>query len=122
MDQCSNIVKRNQWASIISACQSRPKGVSKREWLDHNGIPFKTYYYWFRKFQKEALTKVKDFKPAISESNGSYAEITIPQMEPCDFTTSADIVIKAGSFTVAISNSALPNLVSLVLEGLRNAH
>ena len=122
MDQCSNIVKRNQWASIISACQSRPEGVSKREWLDHNGVPYKTYYYWLHKFQKEALAEIGEHKPAKTGSDVSYAEITIPNNELSDLSTSADIVIKAGHITVALSNNASPQLVSLVMEGLRNAH
>ena len=37
----------------MNRCQSRPQGMSIRQWLMDNGINEKSYYYWQRKFRRE---------------------------------------------------------------------
>ena len=56
MDQSTHEVRRKQWLSIITECQARPEGsTTVREWLSENNIKEKAYYYWLRKFRKEAF-------------------------------------------------------------------
>ena len=50
MDQITHNVRRNQWLNIVNACQSRTDNSTVREWLKANGIAYKSYYYWLRKF------------------------------------------------------------------------
>ena len=53
MDQSTHDVRWANWLNIITECQQRPAGVSAKQWLA-NGIQEKTYYYWLRKFRREA--------------------------------------------------------------------
>ena len=62
MDQTTHEVRRKQWLSIITECQARPEGTTVREWLSENNIKEKAYYYWLRKFRKEAYEKL----PSVS--------------------------------------------------------
>ena len=58
----------------------------------------------------------------IGNKTGSLAEISISETECHDFVFSPDVIIKSGTCTVGLSNSASPTLVALVMEGLRDAH
>ena len=54
MDQSTHDIRRTNWLNIVNQCQERPANVSVRQWLADNGIKEKAYYYWLRKFRKEA--------------------------------------------------------------------
>lgn len=122
MDQCTKIIKRNQWVGIINACQARPSGTSVQQWLKDNGISYKSYYYWLSKFRHETFANQTTAIREIGNKTGSFAEISISETECHDFVFSPDVIIKSGTCTVGLSNSASPTLVALVMEGLRDAH
>ena len=54
MDQSTHDVRRTNWLNIVTRCQERPADVTAKQWLADNGIKEKAYYYWLRKFRKEA--------------------------------------------------------------------
>lgn len=54
MDQSTHDVRRTNWLNIIEQCQQRPENMTVKQWLADNGIKEKSYYYWLRKFRKEA--------------------------------------------------------------------
>lgn len=122
MDQCTSIVRKNHWATIIRACQNRPADMSIRAWLAENGISHKTYYYWLRKFRKEAFSELSERNPELLDSDNSFAQISMNEPEPSSGAFSPDVVIKTHLGTIALSNSASPDLISLVMEGLKDAH
>ncbi|MST67200.1 IS66 family insertion sequence element accessory protein TnpB, partial [Lachnospiraceae bacterium BSM-380-WT-5A] len=39
--------------------QGRPVGMSAKQWLEENGIKEKAYYYWLRKFRREAYNQTQ---------------------------------------------------------------
>ena len=53
MDQKSLAVRRAQWAQIVHEVNNAP--VTKKEWCAQNGINLKAFYYWQRKFRKQAI-------------------------------------------------------------------
>lgn len=55
MDQSTHDVRRANWLNIIAQCQGRPTDITAKQWLSDNGISEKAYYYWQRKFRKEAM-------------------------------------------------------------------
>ena len=59
MDQSTHNVRRANWLNIITACQQRPVNVSVRQWLADNGVKEKAYYYWLRKFRREACEQIQ---------------------------------------------------------------
>ena len=79
MDQTTHNVRRANWLAIITQCQERPEGISVKQWLSDNGVKEKAYYYWLRKFRKEAYEQMQP--PAVNENPGNeiaFTEISIP--------------------------------------------
>lgn len=124
MDQQTALVRRNQWVSIINASQARPKGTTVRQWLQDNSISYKSYYYWLRKFRREAFSRLENAGNFPNRNDNQLAEIKIPEDQhavplPVDFK--ADALIINGSCTIALSNDTSPALAALLLEGIRDA-
>ena len=80
-DQIVHDVRRNQWLSIISACQERLEGMSVHKWLAENGVvKEKAYYYWQRKFRTELCAKLsEDEKELPSVKSTEFVEIPMPK-------------------------------------------
>ena len=126
MDQITHDVRRNQWLSIITSCQSRPEGITAKQWLADNGISNKTYYYWLRKFRNEAYELMCSNHSADvpGKSGGSFAEISIntrQQESVLPFSFSPDAVIRSGDHMIAVSNSASDSLIRSIMEVLDHA-
>ena len=58
MDQITHDVRGSQWLEIITQCQNRPEGTTAKQWMADNGINEKSYYYWLRKFRKQAYSQM----------------------------------------------------------------
>ncbi|MCM1056786.1 MAG: IS66 family insertion sequence element accessory protein TnpB [Firmicutes bacterium] len=54
MDQITHDVRRSNWLNSIQQYQSRPEGMTAKQWMADNGIRPKSYYYWLRRFWKES--------------------------------------------------------------------
>ena len=69
MDQCTHEVRAEYWKKIIQACGQRPAGQSAKSWMDENGICEQSYYYWQRRFRKQAYEEMKGNTsvPAVAE-------------------------------------------------------
>ena len=70
MDQSTHDVRRANWLNIVNQCKERPANVSIKQWLADNGIKEKAYYYWLRKFRKEAYDKMQI--PAVAGPTEMY--------------------------------------------------
>ncbi|MCM1235917.1 MAG: hypothetical protein NC489_37980 [Ruminococcus flavefaciens] len=76
MEQSTHEIRRANRYGIISACKKRPASMSVRQWLAKNGVKEKAYYYWLRKFHKEAYDQML---PAVLETTDvAFTEITLP--------------------------------------------
>lgn len=126
MDQLTHDVRRRQWLGIVSACQSRPEGITVKQWLIDNNIPNKAYYYWLRKFRREASEQMRSDAEThlTSGSKAVFAEIPVaaaPDNANLPFSFSPDAVIKCGDCMVAVSNTISDPLMRTIMEGLRYA-
>ena len=114
MDQSTHEIRRDYWFDIVTRCSQRPDGCTVRQWLAESGIKEKAYYYWLRKFRKEALTEFKTELPVVSKREQiTFAEIPVgttglkaPATEEFSFKPDAVIRIKSSipmcRLTVAI--------------------
>ncbi len=59
MDQSTHDVRRANWLNIVNQCQNRPSDMSVKQWLAENDVKEKAYYYWLRKFRKEAYDQIQ---------------------------------------------------------------
>ena len=127
MDQITHDVRRTQWLDIITACQARPEGITVKQWLIDNGIANKAYYYWLRKFRREAYDQMKSNASTNlpeQQSSAVFAEIPLPRMShetTLPFAFSPDAVIRSGDCIVAVSNSISDSLLRAIMEGMKYA-
>ena len=77
MDQTTHNVRCTNWLNIVNQCQERPANVSVRQWLADNEIKEKAYYYWLRKFRKEACGQMQI--PAVAKpSEVRFCRVFMP--------------------------------------------
>ena len=127
MDQSTHEVRRSYWFDIVTKCSQRPDGCTVRQWLAESGIKEKAYYYWLRKFRKEALTELKPELPVVSKQEPiTFAEIPVgstglkaPATE--EFSFKPDAVIRIKDVTMAVSNTISGTFLSELLRGMNNA-
>ena len=129
MDQTTHNVRRANWLTIITQCQERPEGISVRQWLSDNGVKEKAYYYWLRKFRKEAYAQMQS--PGSKENPGTeiaFTEISIPAKtapsciaSPAESYESPVAVIRYNGVSIGISNEISDSLLSRILREASHA-
>ena len=81
MDKIRKVTREyrsSQWAECIKAF--RNSGMTIRAWCEENNIGEKAFYYWQRKFRKEACAIIE--QTTVSPlALPSFAELSIPQPE-----------------------------------------
>lgn len=93
MDQTTHDVRRANWLTVVTQCQGRPEGVSAKRWLSDNGVNEKSYYYWLRKFRKEAYEQMQPMvEREQTDTSITFAELTIPEktVPACTVSSSAE--------------------------------
>lgn len=124
MDQITHKVRREHWLNVINACQARGEGITVKQWLKDNGISHKSYYYWLRRFRKEAYERMKQDSTAGSTPFVELPLSSEPDHSPDGMFESgfkADAIIKLDGCVIALSNTASENLCRYIMEGLGNA-
>ncbi len=125
MDQITHEVRSKHWGEIIAQCQAKPEGVSTKQWLKENDIKEKAYYYWLRKFRKQAYEMIQTDQPDNnSPVNGvSFFEMpaVIQTADAKKDSTVPDAVIDINDVRVELFNSASESLIRNILAGARHA-
>ena len=122
MDQSTHDVRRTSWFNIITECQQKPAGVSIRQWLSDNGIKEKAYYYWLRKFRREACEQIQ--LPAVTApAEVSFAEFHVPASAPVKLTAASNAVatIRANGITLEIAGDISEALLRMLLQEVIHA-
>jgi len=125
MDQSTHNVRRGNWLNIINECQNRPATVSVKKWLAENGVKEKAYYYWLRKFRKEAYEQMQ--VPAVSKacSEVAFAEIKCPEdsnfLPFVSATERPAITIRHKALSIEISNDISEELLSRIIREVSHA-
>lgn len=99
--------------------------------MANNGISEKSYYYWLRKFRKQACSQMPETSTAISVGNEiSFAEVSISPKQSANiaaFTLENSVeairpvaVIKNANISIALTNEISEGLLSRIL--LEAAH
>ena len=117
MDKITHQVRVNQWKEIMQACLS--SGMKKTAWCRANGISEKQLFYWQRILRKEAFAAQEGNLPALAKKelpdSVSFAEIKLPIPE-CQSQERflPDVVIRQGSVTIEIANTASDQRLSRI--------
>ena len=129
MDSTVHEVRLSNWIKIVGACQSRPEGVTQRQWISENGMTRNQYYYWQRKVRKAAYleqhTDLPQTVPGDAKS-ATFLELpsenlqrSVPVSSPSGFH--ADAVIRTGRGEIGIANSISKELLHRIMEEIRHA-
>ena len=132
MDQITHDVRSSQWLEIITQCQNRPAGTTAKQWMADNGISEKSYYYWLRKFRKQAYSQMTETATAISVGNEiSFAEVSIQPRRSANVAAFASessveairpvVVVKNTNISVALTNEISEELLSRILQEVAHA-
>lgn len=132
MDQITHDVRSSQWLEIITQCQNRPEGTTAKQWMADNGISEKSYYYWLRKFRKQAYSQTTETSTALSSGKEiSFAEVPIPPKQTVNvtaFTSKISVeairpvaVIKNANSSIALTNEISEGLLSRILLEVAHA-
>ena len=127
MDQSTHDVRRTNWLNIIKQCRDRPAGMLAKQWLAENDIKEKAYYYWLRKFRKEACVQMQ--LPAVTAKDEvAFAEVTMPLSAPDSGSTTPNVpdglpaaVIKYNGLTLEPSNNISEVLLRHLLKEVLRA-
>jgi transposase-like protein len=99
---------------IIRECRS--SGQTVAAWCAEHNINQKSYYYWLKRVRTAACEAL----PALSTGNNSIIELNIPVSDPAGPDPSASIVVRLGSVTLEISNTASAALIENTLKALQH--
>lgn len=127
MDQSTHDVRAAHWKNIIQNCHQRPAGQSVKRWLEDNDILEQSYYYWQRKFRKEAYDQLpKSSLSHLQSVNNeiSFADIAIP--DPHAYECSSEdimpvVVIKTATMQLEILNNISDHLLLKILHEVTHA-
>ena len=131
MDKPVHEVRLSNWIKIVSACQSRPKGVTQKQWISENGMTRNQYYYWQRKVRNAAyLEQHSDLPQSVTSNTPPVAFVEFPSDAenlkgptpvPVSSGFHADAVIRTGRSEIGIANSISPELFHRLMEEIRHA-
>ena len=130
-------IRTEQWRQIVYDCINREPTVSKRQWCQENGIRYRSYMYWQRKFQVEALDRMESRETTLPINQNqvtvpAFADIT-PQLEalraeqksvptePEVATLAPELMIQAGSFRIYVNGSIQEATLETVMRVIRHA-
>ena len=119
--QAKHEAKIQEWREIVWEC--RHSGQRVGQWCKEHGISDKTFFYWQRKLREDAyistiessaLPAVKDIS-APTTSPIDFVEVKIPEQNAAVSTVfRPDIIIRKNSFSLEISNTVSPELLSMI--------
>ena len=119
MDKITHKVRCEQWTNIIKECLT--SGMSKTTWCREDGISDKSFFYWQRILREEAyLTTLENTLTPAVKGNSVPTTTDFVEIKMTDQTSSSaspfkpDVVIRRGSVSIEISNTATEELLNKV--------
>ena len=129
MDQTTHDIRRANWENIIRQCQQRTTNTTIKQWCLDNGINEKSYYYWLRKFRREAAEQIAVPAAAANTTPAAFAEIPFACSTTSSEPTAADTmfpvpptaVFKYDNLTIAVTNDISDSLLSRIIREVSHA-
>ena len=137
MNQKVADIRAEQWRSTVCECINRAPGVSKRQWCMDNGIKYRSFMYWQRRFQLEALGQMEKHELSFPAKHGpadvpAFADMTtqlealqaeqesVPP-EPETAVLAPELMIQAGSYRIYVNSSIHEDTLEKVMRVIRHA-
>ena len=137
MNQKVAAVRTEQWRQTIQDCINRNPDISKRQWCQENGIQYRSFMYWQRKFQMEALDLIGNLETTLPIKQDpvcvpAFADMT-PHLEALQaeresspagsepMPLAPELMIQAGSFRVYVNGSIQETTLETVMRVICHA-
>lgn len=137
MNQKVAAIRTKQWRQIIQDCINRNPGISKRQWCRENGVRYRSFMYWQRKFQLKAIDLMENHGtklPVKQEPVSAQAFVdmtsqlevlqTEREFSPASSELTplaAELMIQAGSFRIYVNGSIQEATLETVMRVIRHA-
>ena len=137
MNQKVAAIRTEQWRQIIQDCINRNPGISKRQWCRENGVRYRSFMYWQRKFQLKAIDLMENHRtklPVKQEPVSAQAFVdmtsqlevlqTEREFSPASSELTplaAELMIQAGSFRIYVNGSIQEATLETVMRVIRHA-
>lgn len=129
MDQTTHKIRRANWQEIINQCQNRKSNTTVKQWCLDNGINEKSYYYWLRKFRREATGQMAVPADMSNTAPVAFAEMPFACNAASSDSAKADTIIsvhptavfKHNNLTIAITNEISDSLLSRIIQEVSHA-
>jgi len=107
----------HRWIEIIRECRSSGQPVAS--WCSDHNVRESSYYYWLKKVRLAACESL----PALSTSEQEIVPLNIPapigdRVQTPDVNSA--IIVRIGSVTLELYNSASPTLIENTLRAINN--
>lgn len=119
MDKITHKVRCEQWTNIIKECLA--SGMPKTTWCREHGISNKSFFYWQRILREEAyLTTLENSLAPVIKDNSAPATTDFIEIKMTDQASETanlfkpDVVIRKGSISIEISNTATEELLDKI--------
>ena len=130
-------IRIEQWRQTVYDCINRDPAVSKRQWCQDNEIRYRSYMYWQRKFQMEALDLMENRETTLPIKQNqvavpAFADIT-PHLEalqaeqksvlaePEVSPLAPELMIQVGSFRIYVNGSIQETTLETVMRVIHHA-
>lgn len=135
MDNKVAAIRSDQWRKTVYECINRDPKLSKRQWCQENGIKYRSYMYWQRKFQQEAIIQMethKDVYPDRTAIVPAFVDMTaqlnalqsgkdsVPA-ETDPEPLAPELMIRAGSYRIYVNRSIQESTLETVMKVIGNA-
>ena len=130
-------VNHEQWRRTVYECIHCDSKRSKRQWCEENGIRYRSFLYWQKKFQKEAISQIEKQKDELSVGADSavvpkFVDLTSHlralQSDQASIPGEAEhaglapeVMIQAGSYRIYVSGSVHADTLETVMKVIGHA-
>ncbi len=129
MDHTAAAIRRAQWEQIV--LEANNSAIPKSAWCKQNGIKEKAFYYWQRKFRREAAASAESAAVcAVPAAKSAFVELTVPEApaeplasvkEPSLRKFIPEILLQVGDCRLFITGAVKKQTLNTVMQVIRNA-
>lgn len=123
MKQETSVAARNyrlqEWAVMVQQCNSRPHGMTVKQWcLEHDVTPA-NYYYRLTQVRKACLETLS--AESIQQQVVPVSQELLGQKELTPASDKSGLDVSVNGFSIHVTDTTNPELLKMVLRVVSNA-
>lgn len=119
MEKYVQEIRIKQWSELIESANNSL--LTRKQWLEKNGISKDAFYYWLRKVRKY-YAEQNGLIPTTEDSKTmSLVEVPIAHVPKNATTQTTAAIIRVGNMTIEINSEASTEFMENLGRMIRNA-